>query len=147
MRALLLACLVACSSNGTTTPSPIDAPPAGPPDAPLPADARPPAADAGGCGAGAIPCGPTTCAADHYCALDWPGTGSPPPDGGTCPSWCFNGGPGMGCFCPQYECVPLPASCTGCNCVGTPPNHTCPGPGWECDCYPGGGLVLDCYEP
>lgn len=108
-----------------------------------PRDAGPP--DAQVCAAGALACGDRTCAATEYCTLDWPGVPQPIPDGGSCPDWCLFASQVNGCACPEAACRPLPSGCHACDCLGA--IGDCAGPGWQCDCPAGGGLVANCYRP
>jgi hypothetical protein len=66
-------------------------------------------------------CGQKTCAAGTYCDIYVPGVPCPP-DGGDCGS---------------YDCRPLPAGCTSCECI-----HTCEG---SCNVSTAGFATASCY--
>src|SRR5262249_51993640 len=87
--------------------------------------------------AAAVYWGDKICTAFEYCTMDWAGAPSPL-DGGVCPYWCMS--TAQGCLCPTSHCLALPSDCHGCDCLA-PPSIDCPGPGWQCVCQPGGGIV------
>jgi hypothetical protein len=89
-----------------------------------------------------------TCTSAEYCEQIEPSycTGSPLPDGGTCPpncqaKVCTPGGSPV-CVCDSFSCRKLPAGCTSCSCISTPPPGPC-----TCQVGPGGAIHVSCGAP
>jgi hypothetical protein len=100
-----------------------------------------PPPDAATCSPATTPCGGTTCNADEYCTLDFPGACPLGQPDASCPGWCGPCGLDLkGCSCPTAVCHPLPAGCHACDCI--PAWSDCPAP--TCFCGASGGFVQQC---